>query len=76
MNASDIRQLTRAEILSKLEETYQALFNLRFQLATGKLKDTSHLIETKRDIARLKTVLREQELQGVKGQAAPLKEES
>jgi len=46
-----------------LDETYQELFNLRFQLATKQLSDSSRLSKVKRDIARLKTVLRERELE-------------
>lgn len=64
MIARDMRELTTEEVLQKLDETYQELFNLRFQLATKQLSDTSRLSKVKRDIARLKTVLREQELEG------------
>ncbi len=64
MIARDMRELTTEEVLQKLDETHQELFNLRFQLATKQLSDTSRLSKVKRDIARLKTVLREQELEG------------
>ena len=66
MRTDEIRELTKEETLQRLDETYQELFNLRFQLATKQLSDTSRLSKVKRDIARLKTVLREREAeQGV-----------
>jgi large subunit ribosomal protein L29 len=61
MRTDEIRELTEEETLQRLDETYQELFNLRFQLATKQLSDTSRLSKVKRDIARLKTVLRERE---------------
>ena len=63
MTASEMRELTTEEMVQKLDETYQELFNLRFQLATKQLSDTSRLSKVKSDIARLKTVLRERELE-------------
>ena len=50
------------EIQRKLEETQEELFNLRFQWSTRQLKDTNRLTQVQRDIARLKTILREREL--------------
>ena len=63
MKAYEIRALTEEEIQARLEEAYQELFNLRFQMATRQLKDPSRLPEVKRDIARMKTILRERELE-------------
>ena len=63
MTAREIRELTTEEMVQKLDETYQELFNLRFQLATKQLSDISRLSKVRRDIARLKTVLRERELE-------------
>jgi len=63
MTAREMRELTTEEMAQKLDETYQELFNLRFQLATKQLSDTSRLSKVKSDIARLKTVLRERELE-------------
>ena len=63
MTAREMRELTTEEMAQKLDETYQELFNLRFQLATKQLSDSSRLSKVKRDIARLKTVLRERELE-------------
>ncbi|MDO4431737.1 MAG: 50S ribosomal protein L29 [Aerococcaceae bacterium] len=58
----DFRSLTAAEIEAKEKEFKQELFNLRFQLATGQLADTARLRKVRKSIARIKTVLREQEL--------------
>lgn len=63
MKAYEVRAMTTGEIQTRLEESYQELFNLRFQMATQQLKDPNRLTEVKRDIARMKTILRERELQ-------------
>jgi large subunit ribosomal protein L29 len=62
MQAYEIRSLTTAEIGQKLDDAYEELFNLRFQRATGQLKNTARKSQLRREIARLKTVLREREL--------------
>ena len=62
MRPSEIRNLSRAEVGRHLDEAHQELFNLRFQYATGQLKNTARLSEVRREIARLRTVLREHEL--------------
>ncbi len=62
MEAYEIRSFTTAEIGQKLDEAYEELFNLRFQRATGQLKNTARKGELRREVARLKTVLREREL--------------
>jgi large subunit ribosomal protein L29 len=62
MQAFEIRNLTDAEIQTKLEEVREELFNLRFQRTIGQVKDTNRITALKRDVARLKTVLREREL--------------
>lgn len=54
-----MRQMTTDELRRRLDETYQELFNLRFQLATKQLSDTSRIRQVKRDVARLHTLLRE-----------------
>jgi large subunit ribosomal protein L29 len=59
---SEIRELSVDEIEQRLAETNEELFNLRFQNATGQLENYRRLRHLRRDIARLKTVLREQEL--------------
>ena len=62
MEAHEIRAIATEEIQRKLDETQEELFNLRFQWSTRQLKDTNRLTQVKRDIARLKTILREREL--------------
>lgn len=62
MKAEEIRLLSAEEIVSKLADTRQELMNLRFQTVTGQLTDTSRLPQTRREIARLETILREKEL--------------
>ena len=59
MNAKEIRELSTEEIKTKLMNTRQELMNLRFQIVTGQLTDTSRLKIARRDIARLETVLTE-----------------
>ena len=62
MDVREVRSLSGDEVLEKLDESYQTLFNLRFQRVVGQLENTARLGEVRRDIARLKTVLREREL--------------
>ncbi len=62
MQAREIRGLSDAEIKRRLDDAYQELFNLRFQQVAGQVKNSNRLTEVKRDIARLKTVLREREM--------------
>lgn len=61
MKVKEIRELTTEEINSKLFESKQELFNLRFQQATGNLEKPSRLRELRHTVARLKTVLKERE---------------
>jgi large subunit ribosomal protein L29 len=62
MKAFEIRNLSDGEIQTKVEEAYEELFNLRFQLAIGQVKDPSRIKLLQRDIARMKTVLNERKL--------------
>jgi large subunit ribosomal protein L29 len=62
MNPQEIRSMSTEEIESRLDETYQSLFRLRFDWASGQLQDNNRIPAVKRDIARLKTILREREL--------------
>jgi len=62
MEAHEIRAMATEEIRRKLGETHEELFNLRFQWSTRQLKDTNCLTQVRRDVARLKTILREREL--------------
>ncbi len=59
MKANEIRDLTVEELAKKNEELNKELFNLRFQLHTGHLENTVRINQAKKDIARVKTVLRE-----------------
>jgi large subunit ribosomal protein L29 len=61
-SASDLRNLSDLELTQKLQEAYQELFNLRFRQATKQLDNTSRIRIVRREIARLKTVVREREL--------------
>ena len=54
--------MNKTELKNKVGELKAELFNLRFQLATGQLQNTTVIASTKRDIARCMTMLREQEL--------------
>lgn len=74
MKAVDLRELTTQELEERLEESKEELFNLRFQLATNQLDNTARLGEVRRDIARLATVIREQELEAWAAQQATKKE--
>jgi large subunit ribosomal protein L29 len=63
MKAREIRAMTSDELRQKLDDAYEELFNLRFQFSTGRLENFNRLTEVKRDVARLKTVVREMELE-------------
>lgn len=62
MKAKDLRELSEDELREKLNESSQELFNLRFQKATGQLGNTAMIGKMKKELARIKTVLRETEL--------------
>lgn len=62
MKVKEIRELTTEEINKKLVEAKEELFNLRFQQATGNLEKPSRLRDLRHTVARLKTVLREREI--------------
>ena len=62
LKGQDIRDLSQEEMVKKLEETKEELFNLRFQNATGQLDNYKRIRELKRDVARIKTVMRAQEI--------------
>ena len=57
MNAKEMKELSTEEIRAKLMNTRQELMNLRFQMVTGQLTDTSRFKVARRDIARLENVL-------------------
>jgi len=62
MRASEIREMTDDELVGQEQELKRALQNLRIQFATGQLTNTAQLKLTKRDLARVKTVLKERGL--------------
>lgn len=62
MKAAEIRELTADELNSKLADLKAELFNLRFQLAINQLDNPMRISAVKKDIARVKTVIRENEL--------------
>lgn len=62
MKGKDIRDLSANELQVRLDELKTELFNLRFQLATGQLDNPMQIKRVRKDIARVKTVIREREL--------------
>lgn len=62
MNTEQLSSMTEADLRNTLEESRQELFNLRFQIATRKIKNHKRIPAVKKDIARIMTVLREREL--------------
>jgi len=62
MNASEIRELSMEELRERLAHLREDHFNLKFQHATGQLENPMRLPQTKKDIARIMSVLREKEL--------------
>ena len=59
MKKKEIKKLTKAEIMKNLDKLKKDLFNLRFQKINGQIKSTSQVSQTRKNIARLKTVLKE-----------------
>ena len=62
MKIEDLRKLTTEELQSKIKDSKEELFNLRFQQATGNLEKPSRIRELRHTVARYKTVLREREI--------------
>ncbi len=60
--AAELRKLTAVELSKRLADAKEEAFNLRFQLATNQLDNTARLRDLRRDIARINTVMREQEI--------------
>ena len=63
MKISELRELTDEELRNKISECKAELFNLRFSQATGSLEQPSRIRELRKAVARMKTILRERELQ-------------
>ncbi|NIN67828.1 MAG: 50S ribosomal protein L29 [Anaerolineae bacterium] len=62
MKTLDLRNMTSEELRHELENMYEELFNLRFQLSTNQLTNYNRIRQVKRDIARAKSILRERAL--------------
>ncbi len=62
MKVKEIRELSDQELEQRLEDLKEELFNLRFQLATGQLENVMQIADCRRNIARVKTVLKERTL--------------
>lgn len=62
MKASEVREMSTEELESKLKDLKAELFNLRFQLTINQLDNPMRIQAVKKDIARIKTILRENEL--------------
>lgn len=62
MKANELKSLSTTELQEKEAQYKEELFNLRFQLATGQLENTARIKEVRKNIARVKTVLRQAEL--------------
>ncbi len=62
MTVQEIKNLENADLLAKVEEYKKELFGLRFQQATGQLENTARIKHVRKSIARIKTIIREREL--------------
>ena len=63
MDAKKIRDLSTEEIIKKIEENKEELFNLRFAQATGNLEKPSRINELRKEVARMKTIINERRLE-------------
>jgi large subunit ribosomal protein L29 len=75
---TEIREMDDDELYLRLVESKQEMFNLRFQHVTGQLDNYSRLGDLKRDIARLRTILREREIEAAErpeGESPPVRQE-
>ena len=69
-NVAEYRQMDEEELYSRLGQAKQELFNLRFQLVTGRLDNSSRLGQVRKDVARILTVMREREIAAAEALAA------
>jgi large subunit ribosomal protein L29 len=66
VKARELKEMSEAELRQKEKEVTEELFNLKFQHATGQLENTERLPQVRRDLARVKTVLRQKEIGAAK----------
>ncbi|MGH9154001.1 MAG: 50S ribosomal protein L29 [Acidimicrobiales bacterium] len=71
---AELRDLEASELESRLAEAKQELFNLRFQLVTGQLDNSARVGQLRKDVARMNTILREQEIAAAEAAEAPTQE--
>lgn len=62
VTAAELRELDNEDLVQRLKEAKEELFNLRFQMATGQLQNNRRLRTVRKDIARVYTIMREREL--------------
>ena len=62
MKTVNLRKLSYAELQEQLDESKEELFNLRFQIVTNQLDNTARITQVRRQVARIKTMMREQEI--------------
>jgi len=62
MKTVDLRKLSHAELQEQLDAGKEELFNLRFQVVTNQLDNTARITDVRRNVARIKTLMREQEI--------------
>ena len=68
MKIKDLRELSNKELEGKIKESKKELFNLRMKQSTGTLEKTSKIKELRKDVARMKTIMRERELEAHDGE--------
>ena len=72
MTADKLRELSADELVKKLKDSQEELFNLRFQQVTNQLNNPQRIPEVRKVIARVKTIMKEEELkEGIKAAAQP-----
>ncbi|MFZ4621038.1 MAG: 50S ribosomal protein L29 [Bacteroidota bacterium] len=62
MKALEIKQMTNEELTKRIDENLEALSTMKFQKATSQVENTSKFTSLRKDIARMKTIIREREL--------------
>ena len=68
MELKKMREMSDSELYAELDKMKKDLFNLRFQHVTGQLENPIQMRDTKKDIARIKTIIREKELEQAQGE--------